>query len=77
MTDDSRNELGEPLNKYGDVATHDDCIHNGDGGCQGWMCWWENPRSYNRMLMCANHAEKADKRQSEISRHYFMDQREY
>ena len=76
MTEDSRNQEGEPLNRNGEVATHEDCIHS-DSSCSGWMLWWENPRSYNRMLMCAHHAEVADKRQSEISKHYFMDQREY
>jgi hypothetical protein len=71
--DDPRNNEGEPLNQYGEVATHQDCIHNPGGGCEGWMCWWENPRSYNRMLMCAHHAERADQQQAEIFRNYYFD----
>lgn len=74
---DDHNELGEALNRYGEVATHEDCTHNGQGNCQGWMCYWENPRSYNTMLMCAKHAEQADKRQDEIFKNYYFDTAEY
>ena len=74
---DDHNESGDVLNHYGAVATHDDCTHSGEGQCEGHMLLWENPRSYNTMLMCEHHAERSDKRQSEIFKNYYFDSAEY
>lgn len=70
---DSHNELGETLNQNGEVATHDDCGDNHQGGCQGWMGFWENPNTGNTRLLCAEHSDQAERRQAKIHREYLND----
>lgn len=70
---EDHNELGETLNQYGEVATHDDCGDNDKGDCQGWMCYWENPHTGNTRLLCAEHADQAERRQAKIQREYLND----
>jgi hypothetical protein len=71
--DDARNCEGEPLNRYGEVATHDDCGDNHKGGCDGMMMYWENPHTGNTRLLCAEHGDQAEHRQAQIQRDYLND----
>lgn len=69
----AHNELGETLNDLGEVATHQDCGENWRGGCSGWMCYWENPNTGNTRLLCADHADEAERRQNQIHRDFLND----
>lgn len=70
---DDHNELGEALNQYGEVATHDDCGDHDKAGCSGWLGFWENPHTGNKRLLCAEHMDQADRRQNAIHREYLND----
>lgn len=67
------NDQTDTLNIYGEVATHMNCGENWRGGCEGWMCWWESPNTGMKRLLCAHHADEAERRQNEIHRNYLND----
>lgn len=67
---------GDTLNSYGEIADHKDCGDNGAPGrgkCGGAMLYWENPNTGNERLLCADHADLAERRQAQIHRDYLND----